>query len=171
MIAVGIDVSKSKSTVAILNSDGTILLKPQEFNHTMSDLTRLSDLIRSFQEDSKIALEATGHYHYPILKYLLNQNFSVYLINPFLVKKFMDNNIRKGKTDKKDAVRIAFFILEKSYQLRPYSPTDQKYDDLRFLSRQYSQSVSLKVKVRVQMANLLDEIMPGIQNIIPISSR
>lgn len=117
------------------------------------------------------ALEATGHYHYPILKYLLNQNFSVYLINPFLVKKFMDNNIRKGKTDKKDAVRIAFFILEKSYQLRPYSPTDQKYDDLRFLSRQYSQSVSLKVKVRVQMANLLDEIMPGIQNIIPISSR
>ena len=83
----------------------------------------------------------------------------------------MDNSIRKGKTDKKDAVRIAHFVLEKSYQLRPYSPTDQKYEDLKFLSRQYSQSVSMKVKARVQLSKLLDEIMPGIQNIIPISSR
>jgi transposase len=83
----------------------------------------------------------------------------------------MDNNIRKGKTDKKDAVRIAYFALEKSYQLKPYSPADQKYEDLKFFSRQYSQSVSLKVKTRVQLANLLDEIMPGIQNIITISSR
>jgi transposase len=83
----------------------------------------------------------------------------------------MDNNIRKGKTDKKDAVRIAYFALEKSYQLKPYSPADQKYDDLKFLSRQYNQCVSMKVKARVQTANLLDEIMPGIQNIIPISSK
>ena len=29
----------------------------------------------------------------------------------------------------------------------------------------------MKVKARVQLSNLLDEIMPGIQNIIPISSR
>ncbi|WP_432064836.1 IS110 family transposase [[Clostridium] symbiosum] len=71
-------------------------------------------------------MESTGHYHYPILKALLNEGFTVFVINPFLVKKFMDNSIRKGKTDKKDAVRIAHFVLEKSYQLRPYSPTDQK---------------------------------------------
>lgn len=83
----------------------------------------------------------------------------------------MGNSIRKGQTDKKDAVRIAHFVLEKSYQLRPYSPTGQKYEDLKFLSRQYNQSVSMKAKVRVQLSDLLDKIMPGIQNIIPISSR
>lgn len=171
MIAVGIDVSKSKSTVAIVRPDGTILLKPHEFSHTISDLSQLSNLIHSFQEDAKIALESTSHYHYPIVKALLKENFSIYVINPFLVKKFMDNNIRKGKTDKKDAVHIAYFALEKSYQLKPYSPADQKYDDLKFLSRQYNQCISMKVKARIQTSNLLDEIMPGIQNIIPISSR
>lgn len=171
MLAVGIDVSKSKSTVAIIHSDGTILLKPRDFSHTISDIAQLTALIHSCQEEAKIALESTGHYHYPILKTLLKEGFTVFVINPFLVKKFMDNNIRKGKTDKKDAVRIAHFVLEKSYQLKPYSPIDQKYDDLKFLSRQYGQSISLKVKTRVQLANLLDEIMPGIQNIIPISSR
>lgn len=171
MLAVGIDVSKSKSTISIIRSDGTILLKPCDFSHTISDIARLTALIRSYQEESKIALESTGHYHYPILKSLLKEDFTIFVINPFLVKKFMDNTIRKGKTDKKDAIRIARFVLEKSYQLKPYSPMDQKYDDLKFLSRQYSQSISMKVKARVQMANLLDEIMPGIQNIIPISSR
>lgn len=171
MLAVGIDVSKSKSTVAIIGNDGTVLLKPRDFSHTISDIAQLTALIRSYHEESKIALESTGHYHYPILKALLSEDFTVFVVNPFLVKKFMDNNIRKGKTDKKDAVRIAHFVLEKSYQLRPYSPTEQKYEDLKFLSRQYNQSISLKVKTRVQLANLLDEIMPGIQNIIPISSR
>lgn len=171
MLAVGIDVSKSKSTVAIIRSDGTVPSKPHDFSHTISDIAQLTALIHSYQEEAKVALESTGHYHYPILKALLEAGFTVFVINPFLVKKFMDNSIRKGKTDKKDAVRIAHFVLEKSYQLRPYSPTDQKYEDLKFLSRQYNQSVSMKVKARVQLANLLDEIMPGIQNIIPISSR
>lgn len=171
MLAVGIDVSKSKSTVAIIRSDGTVLSKPHDFSHTISDIAQLTALIHSYQEEAKVALESTGHYHYPILKALLEAGFTVFVINPFLVKKFMDNSIRKGKTDKKDAVHIAHFVLEKSYQLRPYSPTDQKYEDLKFLSRQYNQSVSMKVKARVQLANLLDEIMPGIQNIIPISSR
>ena len=148
-----------------------VLRKQKDFSHTISDITQLTALIHSYQEETKVALESTGHYHYPILKALLEAGFTVFVINPFLVKKFMDNSIRKGKTDKKDAVRIAHFVLEKSYQLRPYSPTDQKYEDLKFLSRQYSQSVSMKVKARVQLSNLLDEIMPGIQNIIPISSR
>ncbi|MDR2022365.1 MAG: IS110 family transposase [Hungatella sp.] len=49
-------------------------------------------------------MESTSHYHYPIVKALFNENFSIFVINPFLVKKFMDNNIRKGKTDKKDGV-------------------------------------------------------------------
>lgn len=163
MIAVGIDVSKSKSTVAIIDSDGQILLKPRDFHHTQSDMLNLISLIGSHRQDVKIAMEATGHYHYPILNRLLNENYFVSLINPYLMKKYGDNSIRKGKTDKKDALRIAYYILEKSYVLKPYTKTDQKYDDLKFLSRQYNQIVSMKTKARVQLGNLLDEIMPGIQ--------
>jgi transposase len=163
MIAVGIDVSKSKSTVAIIDSDGQILLKPRNFDHTQSDMLNLISLINSYSQDVKIAMEATGHYHYPILKILMDEGYFISLINPYVMKKYGDNSIRKGKTDKKDALRIAFYIVEKSYLLQPYTTTTQKYDDLRFLSRQYHQIVSQKTKSRVQLNNLLDEIMPGIQ--------
>jgi transposase len=81
----------------------------------------LTKLINSYTQDVKVAMEATGHYHYPLLKTLLNENFFVSLINPYLMKKYSDSSIRKGKTDKKDAIRIACFVLEKSYQLQPYS--------------------------------------------------
>ena len=81
------------------------------------------------------------------------------------MKKDGDSNIRKGKTDKKDSIRIAYYVIEKSYQLSPYTVVDQKYDDLKFLSRQYNQVVTMKVKSRVQLGNLLDETMPSIQTL------
>lgn len=165
MIAVGIDVSKSKSTIAIINSDGQLLLKPKNYNHTSNDLKGLIDLIKGYQDDVKVAMEATGHYHYPILKALLNEHIYVSLVNPYVMKKYGDSNIRKGKTDKKDSIRIAYYVIEKSYQLSPYTVVDQKYDDLKFLSRQYNQVVTMKVKSRVQLGNLLDETMPGIQTL------
>jgi len=108
MIAVGIDVSKSKSTVAVIDSDGQILHKPRNFNHTVSDMPNLISLINSYPQDVKVAMEATGHYYYPILKALLDADVCVSVVNPYLMKKYGDNSIRKGKTDKKDSIRITF---------------------------------------------------------------
>jgi len=165
MIAVGIDVSKSKSTVAVIDSDGQILHKPRNYNHTLSDMLNLVSLIHSFPDDVKVAMEATSHYHYPILKTLLDENIYVALINPYLMKKYGENSIRRGKTDKKDAIRIAFYVLEKSYLLKPHTAADQKYADLKFLARQYQQIIMLKTKARMQLNNLLDEMMPGVKKL------
>ncbi len=60
MIASGIDVSKSKSTITIVLSNENIVLKPHYFAHTIRDISQLSELIRSYNEETKIALEATG---------------------------------------------------------------------------------------------------------------
>lgn len=166
MIAVGIDISKHKSTIAIIDSSGKILMKPTDFMHNESSFSHLVTILNGYSDDIKIVMEATGHYHQPVLKFLLEKNFFVSVINPYVLKKYGDNELRKGKTDKKDAVRIAFFTLEKSYSLVPYTQTEQKYDELKFLSRQYNQCISMRVKARVQLSNLLDELMPGIQNIL-----
>jgi len=48
---------------------------------------------------------------------------------------------------------------------------DQKYEDLKFLSSQYSQRISLVVKTKIQLINLLDESMPGITGILALKSR
>ena len=103
MIAVGIDVSKSKSTVAILNGD----------------------YIKGTSEVPTILMEPTSHYHYPLLKAFQEANLPVCLINPYQMKKYGDTALRKAKTDKRDSLRIAQYALEKSYSLIPYTPSDQ----------------------------------------------
>ncbi|WP_167955098.1 IS110 family RNA-guided transposase [Anaerosporobacter faecicola] len=166
MIAVGVDVSKSKSMVAILSSDGEILAEPFEVYHVNDSLDNLINNLNALNDDIKIVMEATGHYHLPILKKFLDANLFVSVMNPYLMKKYGDNQIRKAKTDRKDAMRMATYALEKSYSLIPYTSLDQKYLDLKFLSRQYNQRVSTKVKNRVYLGNLLDEAMPGIETIL-----
>ena len=171
MIAVGIDVSKSKSTVAILNSDGTTLVKPYTMLHTQADMCALADYLRTFDEPITILMEYTGHYHYPVLKKLQQEGFPVCIINPYQMKKYADVEIHKAKTDKKDAIRIATYALEKSYKLVPYNSLEQKYEDLKFLSRQYNQRISSVSYTKVQLINLLDQTMPGITRILPLKSR
>jgi transposase len=127
--------------------------------------------IKAVDDHPIILMEATGHYHYPVLKVFLDAGLSPSLVNPYLLKKYGDAELRKAKTDKKDALRIARYALEKWYSLVPYSPLDQKYEDLRFLSSQYRQRISMVTKSKVQLINLLDETMPGITKILALKSR
>ena len=171
MIAVGIDVSKSKSTVAILDSYGTVLATPFNMAHTQPEMNALVSRLKTFDEPVTILLEYTGHYHYPVLKKLQEEGFPVCVVNPYQMKKYGDVEIRKAKTDKKDALRIATYALEKSYKLVPYSSMEQKYEDLKFLSRQYQQRISFVSTLKVQLINMLDQTMPGITKILALKSR
>ena len=171
MIAVGIDVSKSKSTVAILDSSGTVLATPFNMAQTQPEMNALVSRLKAFDEPVTILLEYTGHYHYPVLKKLQEEGFPVCVVNPYQMKKYGDVEIRKAKTDKKDALRIATFALEKSYKLVPYSSMEQKYEDLKFLSRQYQQRISFVSTLKVQLINMLDQTMPGITKILALKSR
>ena len=171
MIAVGIDVSKSKSTVAILDSYGTVLATPFNMTHTQPDMNALVSRLKAFTEPVTILLEYTGHYHYPVLKKLQEEGFPVCVVNPYQMKKYGDVEIRKAKTDKKDALRIATYALEKSYKLVPYSSMEQKFEDLKFLSRQYQQRISFVSTLKVQLINMLDQTMPGITKILALKSR
>lgn len=171
MIAVGIDISKSKSTVAILDSYGTVLATPFNMAHTQPEMNALVSRLKELGEPVTILLEYTGHYHYPVLKKLQDEGFPVCVVNPYQMKKYGDVEIHKAKTDKKDALRIATYALEKSYKLVPYSFMEQKYEDLKFLSRQYDQRIAFVAKLKVQLINLLDQTMPGITKILALKSR
>lgn len=171
MIAVGIDVSKSKSTAAILNGDGTIRAKPFEFKHDHSSMNAFVDYLKAQNEAIIILMENTGHYHYPVLKKLEDEGFEVCLINPFKMKKYGDTELRRAKTDKKDALKIATYALEKSYLLTPHSSTEQKYSDLKLLARQYNQRVETLITNKVHLVNHLDETMPGITKILNLNTR
>ena len=139
--------------------------------HTADELLALVNYIKGTSEVPTILMEPTSHYHYPLLKAFQEANLPVCLINPYQMKKYGDTALRKAKTDKRDSIRIAQYALEKSYSLIPYTPSDQKYEDLRFLSRQYSQRISILTVNKVQLLALLDQTMPGITSLLPLKSR
>lgn len=171
MIAVGIDVSKYKSTVAVLNSDGVVLANPFDMAHNIHEMDALVKYLKGFSEQLVILMEYTGHYHYPVLKKLQSEGFPVCIVNPYLMKKYGDVTLHKAKTDKKDALRIATYALERSYTLVPYAAMDQKYEDLKFLSRQYNRHIENVSRLKVQLQILLDQTMPGITKLLPLNSR
>ena len=171
MLAVGIDVSKSKSAAAILKPDGTVHTKPFEFRHSQPEMDALIRYIKDQNQPVTILMENTGHYHYPVLKALEAAGLPVCLINAYQMKKYGDMELRKAKTDKKDALRIARYALEKGYSLVPHTSMDQKYEDLRFLARQYDQRMGTLTTNKVFLINLLDETMRGITKLLSLTTR
>ena len=143
---VGIDVSKGKSTVAILSIEGEVIEEPFEINHDINGLNLLEEKLKDIsKEDLKIVMEETGTYHLPVLGYLLDKGYFVVAENALKIKKYLDRGLRKAKTDKKD-----------SYKLAEYT-----YDNLRFLSRQYINNISVQVKQKNNFSNLCDLLFPG----------
>lgn len=170
MISIGIDVSKGKSTVCISKLHREILNKPFEVKHTLEELKKLADKIISFDEESKVILEATGHYHIPVVSYLQERGIFVCVVNPMLMKKYASISIRKGKTDKLDSKIISKFGLDNWYELSNYKVEEDTYYELKTLSRQYFQFMSLRIKLKVMLSNLLDETMPGIAGLLASNS-
>ena len=88
MNAVGIDVSKGKSMVAIMRPFGEIVSTPFEIKHTTSDINSLVELINSIEGESRIVMEHTGRYYEVLAHQLSEANLFVSAINPKLIKDF-----------------------------------------------------------------------------------
>ena len=170
MISVGIDVSKDKSTVCFLKPCGEVLVTPYDVLHTQGELTALVERIRSYSEEARVILEDTGHYHFPIVKFLLDNGVFVSTVNALRMKKFCSQSIRKAKTDRIDAVHIASYGLTYWNELVQATPLDTVYRELQMLSRQYHRTVSLFIKAKQHLIDLLDQTMPGIQKLLQNSA-
>ena len=159
---VGIVVSKGQSTVSILSVEGEVIEEPFEINHDLSNLDLLNKKLSTFlKEDLKIVLEQTGTYHLPILTYLLDKGYCVIAENHLKIKKYLDRNLRKAKNDKKDSLKLAEYCCDNWYKLKPNTIEEEKYKELRFLSRQYFTFNDIKVKQKNDLSNLCDLVFPG----------
>ena len=166
MISVGIDVSKGKSIVCIMKPCGEFLKMPFEMLHSMESILRFIKLLNSYDEEVRVIMEDTGHYHLPVVTLLVENGIFTCCVNALRMKKFCSQSIRRAKTDKIDAVHIAQFGLTYWDDLSPVKPLDDVYHELKLLARQYYQTVSMLVKAKVNLNNLLDQTMPGIKDLI-----
>lgn len=169
MISVGMDISKGKSTVCLRSHTGEVLREPFEIYHSEEDLDALCVLLEdcAAREEVRVVMEATGIYHLPVLMHLKQEGFFVAVINPLMMKKFAAQHIRRGKNDKRDAMKIAAYGIEKWYQLENFTPEKKLYEELRLYGRQYSHYVGLKIKAKQNLSCLLERVMPGIVLLLP----
>jgi transposase len=166
MISVGIDVSKEKSMVCILKPYGEVIASPYEVIHTESAVAKMIELIFSLDGEIIVVLEATGSYHLPLLTSLKQAGIFVSVINPLAMKKYASTALRKGKSDKLDAIRIANYGIDNWFHLVDYIPSEKAYEELRMLGRQYSHYISMKISSKLALINLLDRTMPGIKKLL-----
>lgn len=166
MISVGIDVSKGHSAVCILKPGGEVVKSPFDIQHTLDEVTSLVNLIKSFDEEVRVVLETTGHYHWPVTAVLIKNDIFVCQVNSLRMKRFCSQSIRRAKTDKIDSIKIASYGIAYWNELEKMNSVNDIYSELRMLSRQYHFTVSLMIKAKVNLTTLLDKVMPGIKDII-----
>ena len=145
MNAVGIDVSKGKSTVAIMRPFGEIVAVPFEVNHSETELKQLANRIKKLSGETRVIMEFTGKYFQPIANYLHHEGIFVSVINAILIHDYSNSSIRRVKTDKKDAIKIANYGLDRWIELPEYIPEDELRQLLKTYNRQFSQYTKLKV--------------------------
>ena len=115
MIYVGIDVAKAKHDCFITNSDGEVLFQVFTIQNNRKGFDDLFSRIQSTSSDVsniKVGLEATGHYSYNLLGYLIDKGLPTYVINPLHTNLYRKSlSLRKTKTDKVDARTIAMMLM------------------------------------------------------------
>ena len=171
MNAVGIDVSKGKSMVAILRPFGEIVASPFEVSHTADELGRLADRLKSLNGETRIVMEYTGSYCQPIARSLHDEGLFVSVVHAKLVHGFGNNSIRRVKTDKADALKIAAYALSNWLALPKFVPEDEIRQMLKAYSRQYDKYIKLKTVLKNNIISLLDQTFPGVNTLFSSPAR
>lgn len=165
MNAVGIDVSKGKSTIAIMQPFGVVIASPYEISHTESELKELARFLKSLSGETKVLMEYTGRYYEPIARYLHEAGIFVTVVNAILTHNYSANTIRKAKTDKHDAIKLASMVLDRWLDLKEYIPEDNIRQTLKICNRQYNLYSKMKTMLKNNLIALLDQTFPGVNNL------
>ena len=160
MNAVGIDVSKGKSTVAIFQPGEKIILYPRDFLHSQSEINSLISFIKNLDGETKVCMEHTGRYYEPIANWLSDPGIFVSAVNPILIRRFGGDSIREPKTDRADAKKIARYTLDHWAKLRQYGHMDEKRNQLKTMNRQFGFYMDQKTAMKNNLIALLDQTYP-----------
>jgi len=163
MNAVGIDVSKGKSMVAVLQPLGVVVAKPFEVCHTAAELGKLSDFLKSLDGETRVVMEHTGRYYEPVAQVIHDRGLFVSAVNPLLIREYGGNSLRRVKTDKADAKKIARYGLDNWTELREHTPVDTTRYELKTLNRQFHLASKNRTACSNNLVALLDQSFPGVR--------
>ena len=170
MIFVGIDVAKDKHDCYITNSDGVVLFNSFTIINNLDGFNDLYQKIASVMEDVskvKVGLEATGHYSYNLLGYLIDKGLTTFVINPLHTNLYRKSlSLRQTKTDKVDARTIASMLMS-DVNLKSYSDTSYHNEELKSLTRYRFDKVKERAKLKTSISRLVCILFPELEKLVP----
>lgn len=168
-ILVGIDVAKDKHDCFIMNSEGEVLAKSFTILNNKEGFDFLYKKIQSVSSSDKIkvGLEATGHYSYNIIGFLLNKDLATFILNPLHTNLYRKSlSLRKTKTDKIDSKTIAMMLLS-DVSLKSYSDISYHNEDLKSLTRYRFSKVEERAKLKTSLSRLAQILFPELEKLVP----
>ena len=164
MFLVGIDIGKLKHSFCLIEKGtGEILVEPKFFKN---DKSGFNELLSSFkdipQKDILIGMEDTGHYHFALLKFLLDLHYQVALINPVATDctRRMQGGI--SKNDKLDTLTICD-VLASNQRVKSYRIT--KVD--RFDMYEQKQLTREHHNLKEQLNQYMNRLQKSIDIVFP----
>ena len=170
MIYVGIDVAKDKHDCFIINSDGKVLFKAFTISNNLDGFDELYQKILSVTDNFsnvKVGLEATGHYNYNLLGFLIDKGFPTYIINPLHTNLYRKSlSLRQTKTDKVDAHTIASMMMS-DVNLKSYTDISYHNEELKSLTRYRFDKVKERAKLKQSVSRLVCILFPELEKLVP----
>ena len=170
MVCVGIDVAKDKHDCFILSSEGEVLADVFTIQNNAEGFNTLLQTISCCtnpKDKIKVGLEATGHYSYNILGFLLDKGLPTYVINPLHTNLYRKSlSLRKTKTDRVDARTIAAMLLS-DVDLKSYTDTAYHNEELKSLTRYRFDKVRERAKLKQSVSRLVTILFPELEKLVP----
>ncbi len=170
MIYIGIDVAKDKHDCFIINSVGEVLFNAFTIPNNADGFNVLFQKISSLTDDFsnvKVGLEATGHYNYNLLGFLMDKGLPTFVINPLHTNLFRKSlSLRQTKTDKVDAHTIALMMMS-GVNLQSYSDTSYHNGELKSLTRYRFDKVKERAKLKTSVSRLVNILFPELEKLVP----
>ena len=165
MNAVGIDVSKGKAWWLPCGQWVKRHCCHRNFSTPRSGWSRWPTPSSRWGGDTRGVMEATGRYHEPVAAALHEYGIYVCVLNPLYIKQRGGGSIRKVKTDKADAMKIATYGLDNWVDLREYTPMNTVRQQLKLCSRQYNLYMKTVVSLQNNLISLTDKTFPGVNEL------
>jgi transposase len=170
MVCVGIDVAKDKHDCFILSSEGEVLADVFTIANNLEGFETLLQRIRFCSRPAdtiKVGLEATGHYSYNILGFLLDKGLPTYVINPLHTNLYRKSlSLRKTKTDRIDARTIASMLMS-GVDLKSYTNTAYHNEELKSLTRYRFGKVQERARLKQSVSRLINILFPELETLVP----
>ncbi len=169
VVSVGIDVAKDKHDCFIQSSEGEVLADVFTISNNMDGFHTLLEKIQACtasQDKIKVGLEATGHYSYNLLGFLLDNGLATYVLNPLRTNLYRKSlSLRKTKTDRVDARTIAAMLLS-DVGLKPYTNTAYHNEELKSLTRYRFDKVKERAKLKSSISRLVCILFPELEKLV-----